>query len=198
MLSFCWLFLLGFIVLVQGRSSSNSIGTIAGTGSSTSSGTGGPPLSAGLGGSRSVFVDTADVVYILEQSGRCIRKFSSSVNIMQVHAGTCGSSGSTGDGGAATAAKFTNFVTFFIDTVGTTYIADYGNHKIRNVATSGIVTVYGGTGTGSDTGDGGMATSAGIRNPHGVWVNTAGVLYVCYIAMRTISTAGIITVAAGK
>lgn len=164
------LILLGFLALAQGRSSSNSIGTVAGTGSSTNSGTGGSPLSAGLEGIRSVQVDTAGVVYILEQTARCIRKFSTSVNIMQVYAGTCGSSGTSyaGDGGPATSATFSDFVTFFIDTVGSAFIGDYSNNKVRSVSASSIVSVFAGTGTGTDTGDGGMATSAGVMNPHGV------------------------------
>ena len=55
------------------------------------------------------------------------------------------------------------------------YIAEYGNHRIRKVASStSIVSTVAGTGTGSYSGDNGQATSAALNAPVGIAVDTSG------------------------
>ncbi len=55
------------------------------------------------------------------------------------------------------------------------YIADYYNSRIRKVTVStGIITTVAGTGTPDYSGDNGPATSAGLRYPRGVAVDSAG------------------------
>ncbi len=55
------------------------------------------------------------------------------------------------------------------------YIADKSNNRIRKVTiTTGFITTIAGTGTGSYTGDGGLATSAALSDPEGVAVDSSG------------------------
>ena len=55
------------------------------------------------------------------------------------------------------------------------YIADSGNHRVRKVTSSTeIVTTVAGTGAASYSGDNGLATSAGLHNPIGVALDSAG------------------------
>ncbi len=55
------------------------------------------------------------------------------------------------------------------------YVADYGNCRIRKVTIStGIITTYAGTGSGSYTGDTGPATSATMNYPRGVALDSTG------------------------
>ena len=59
--------------------------------------------------------------------------------------------------------------------LGNVYIADYDNQRIRKVtASTGIITTIAGTGTGSYSGDNGPATSATLKYPGGVTVDTSG------------------------
>ncbi len=59
------------------------------------------------------------------------------------------------------------------------YIADQNAHRIRRVAVStGIITTYAGTGSSSYSGDNGAATSASLRYPWGVTLDTSGLLLV--------------------
>ncbi len=59
--------------------------------------------------------------------------------------------------------------------LGNVYIGDENNHRIRKVTVStGIITTFAGTGTGSYSGDGGAATSAGLYFPLGVALDSAG------------------------
>ena len=55
------------------------------------------------------------------------------------------------------------------------YIGDTSNHRIRKVTVStGIITTIAGTGTGTYSGDGAAATSATLKNPYGVAVDSSG------------------------
>ena len=182
------------------RSSSINIKIYAGTGTAASSGTGGSPLAASLNNPRSIWADSAGVYYILEGGFTCVRKIDTS-NIVQAYAGMCGSSGYSGDGGAATSATFNFVVAIFGSSSGTMYLPDYGKYVIRSVSSSGVInTICGGT-SFSNTGNGGPASSAGFLAPHGVWVNSLGVVYVTsyqgYV-VRKIDTSNIITTFAGK
>ncbi len=58
------------------------------------------------------------------------------------------------------------------------YISDYFNNRIRKVTVStGIIITIAGTGTSSDSGDNGQATSAKLNTPVGVSVDTSGYDY---------------------
>ena len=55
------------------------------------------------------------------------------------------------------------------------YVADTNNHRIRKVTVStGIITTIAGTGTGSYSGDGGVAVSAALNYPSGVALDASG------------------------
>ena len=58
------------------------------------------------------------------------------------------------------------------------YITDYGNHRIRkSTASTGIITTIAGTGSSSYSGDGGAATSATLKYPSGVVLDSSGIQY---------------------
>ena len=60
--------------------------------------------------------------------------------------------------------------------LGNVYIADSYNHRIRKVTVStGIITTIAGTGTSSYSGDNSAATSATLRYPYGIAVDTTGI-----------------------
>ena len=113
-----------------------------------------------------------------------------------------GTGGYTGDGGLATSARLYYPRGVAVDASGNIYIADTGNNRIRMVTKStGIITTVAGDGTRGYTGDGGLATSAGLYNPQGVAVDASVNIYIAdyanhRIRMVTKST-GIITTVAG-
>jgi DNA-binding beta-propeller fold protein YncE len=68
-----------------------------------------------------------------------------------------------------------------VDSVGNIYIADYGNHRIRKVYSSGgimSITTIAGTGEADYSGDGGPSTSAKLNCPSGVTVDSGGNIYI--------------------
>jgi trimeric autotransporter adhesin len=84
-----------------------------------------------------------------------------------------------GDGGLAISARLRNPAGVAVDASGNVYIADYGNRRIRMVTKStGNISTVAGDGTAGYSGDGGLATSAGIDYPADVAVDASGNVYI--------------------
>ncbi len=130
-------------------------------------------------------------VYISDSLNYRIRKVTVSTGIITTIAGT-GTNSYSGDGGAATAAtlnsaigvtldlsgnsKICTFILLIIFALsGNVYIADGDNQRVRKVTVStGIINTIAGTGTFSYSGDNGPATSATLRTPYGIALDTSG------------------------
>ena len=65
------------------------------------------------------------------------------------------------------------------DTANNIIIADSGNNVIRKVdATTQIITTIAGVGSATNTGDGLAATSTGLSNPSGIWIDSQSNIYI--------------------
>ena len=138
-------------------------------------------------------------LYIADTLNNRIR-FVTTNGIITTVAGN-GIAGYTGDGGAATSAElsYPNRVT--LDGFGNLYIADSGNHAVRQVAPNGIIRTVAGTGAAGFSGDGGSATNAKLNSPEGVAADGAGNLYIADHnngRIRMVAASGIITTVAGS
>jgi sugar lactone lactonase YvrE len=114
-----------------------------------------------------------------------------------VFAGTYGSSGSAD--GTGSAARFHNAAGVAVDRSGNVYVADAGNHTIRKITSSGVVTTLAGTAglSGSANGTGSAARFSG---PLGVAVDRDGNVYVADTGnstIRKITAGGVVTTLAG-
>ncbi len=137
-------------------------------------------------------------MYIADSSNHRVRKVTVSTGIIITIAGT-GTLDSSGDGGAATSAELNYPRSVSLDAsgnhhyiamsscifgcnmthypfLGNVYIADRYDNRIRKVTVStGIITTIAGSGgTGSFSGDGGVATSATLYGPTGVALDASG------------------------
>jgi trimeric autotransporter adhesin len=157
--------------------STGIITTVAGTGSSGSSGDGKLAVSATLNYPYSVAVDASGNLFIADTYNHRIRMVTST-GIITTIAGT-GSVGSAGDGGPAALATVNYPCDVTLDASGNLYIADTDNYRIRLVTkSSGVISAVAGAGTYGSTGDGGQAVLATFYNPHGVAVDSAGNVYI--------------------
>jgi len=157
----------GIITRVAGRSSTDWYG-----------GDGGQATSAYLDTPRGVYVEAdGSAFYIADTDNHRIRKVDNWGDISTV-AGD-GTGGFSGDGGAATSANLKMPQGVFVDSTNNIYIADTDNHCIRKVDTSGDISTVAGIGESFGySGDGGLATSANLRNPKGVFVDSEGNIFI--------------------
>ena len=101
--------------------------------------------------------------------------------------------------GAGASAQFAypRFLAF--DPEGVLYITDYGNHRIKKMATDGTVSILAGSGaTGSTNATG---TAASFFYPDGIDLDAAGNVYVADGSnhrIRKITPAGVVTTLAGS
>jgi uncharacterized protein (TIGR03437 family) len=153
------------------------ISTLAGNGAIAYLGDGGPAKDASLFYPMGVAVDGAGNVYIADQNAYVVRKVDSK-GIISTVAGN-GDFGFAGDGGLAAKAELSGPYGVAADQSGNLYIADFGNHRVRKVDTTGaITTVAGEGGSGaSSIGDGGTPISANVQ-PADVAVDSAGNYYI--------------------
>jgi sugar lactone lactonase YvrE len=174
------------------------ISTIAGTGSMGYNGDGGLATSAQLFLPYGVAVDSLGNLYIADLINLRIRKVTAN-GIITTVAGN-GTSGFGGDGGPAISAQLYLPYGVAVDSAGGLYIADYGNGRIRKVASDGTINTVAGNGTKGYGGDGGPATIAKLNTPTGVAVDAAGNVYVADYQngrIRKVSSDGSISTAAG-
>jgi sugar lactone lactonase YvrE len=141
------------------------ISTVAGNGNIFSSGDGGLATAGGVSYPTAVAVNSAGNLFIAEYGYHRIRKVTAGGVISSV-AGIGGTYGDyNGDDCLATVAKLSSPDGIAFDAAGNLYIADWGNNRIRKVATNGIVSTVAGTGSWSYSGDGGLATAARLSYP---------------------------------
>ncbi len=152
---------------------------IAGDGSRTYSGDGGPAAAATFNAMHNVAIAKSDDIYIADSWNNCIRKIDAGTGIITTFAGT-GESGFSGDGGPATEATFTYVmcITFspderYLD------IADINNHRIRRIdMATNIVTTIAGNGEKGVPSDGALAIESPLVDPRAVTSDTNGNVYV--------------------
>ncbi len=188
---------------------------VAGTGAPDFNGDGGPATSASLGFFlQGVAVDSAGNIYIGDggaanspRGGGRVRKVDPSGTITTI-AGN-GTFGSKGDGGPATSAQLDGVSALTVDSAGNLYIlTQYEGGRVRKVDKSGTITTVAGGGNPCisflvpcNDGDGGPATSALLRFPQGITIDTTGNIYIADAdgeRIRKVDPAGMISTIAGN
>ncbi|MEW5974450.1 MAG: putative Ig domain-containing protein [Acidobacteriota bacterium] len=189
---------------VRKVSQTGVITTVAGNGTTGYSGDGGPATEAQLNSPVDVSVDERGNLFIAE--GQAIRQVAPDGRISTVAGGA--RSGFDGDGGPATQASLSCPRSVEVDSNGNLYIADLLNHRIRKVSADGTMQTIAGSGSvdsagsqgGGYYGDGGPATSALLRYPRGIALDSAGNLYIADSwnhRIRRVTPAGTIDTLAG-
>jgi sugar lactone lactonase YvrE len=137
---------------------SGIITTIAGIGTPTFTGDGGPATSAGLNYPHGIAVDAAGNIYIADSFNHRIRKISPTGTITTI-VGT-GVAGFSGDGSNALTAQLNNPMGLTIDGLGNLFVFDANNFRIRKITSTGTITTVAGNGTPGYSGDGSLAINA--------------------------------------
>lgn len=174
------------------------IHTVAGNGADGTSGDGGLATLASMGRPYDVAVDGAGNLFIADTEQSCVRMVATN-GIITTIVGD-GTDVTSGDDGPASQAQVHQPHGVDVDAAGNVYIAT--DNRIRKItATTGIISTVAGTGSVVFSGDGGVATSAGLRVPIDVAVGATGNLYIAEIGSNRVrrvdATTRIITTIAG-
>ena len=170
---------------------SGVITTVAGGGSLTD---GFPAIGAQISSPYGVAVDSASNLYISDNVSNSVRKVSQ--GFITTVAGT-GTYGYNGDPGPGTSVQLAYPSGIAADSVGSVYIADTNNNRVRKLS-NGVITTVAGNGTAGLSGDSGPATLAQLNFPTGLAVDAADNLYISDgDRVRKVSN-GVITTVAGS
>ena len=196
-----------------------TITTVAGTGKLGFSGDGGKATDAEFFGVVFLVVDGAGNLFISDLANHRVRKVTPD-GIISTYAGSGPvedptnpppaplKGGFSGDNGLAKNARLNGPQGLAVDAHGNLFIGDYFNNRVRKVdAVTGIITTVAGNGSKRSSGDGGLATAAGMF-PLGVAVDAGGDLFIAdnsfaanfdaYRVRRVNAVTGIITTVAGN
>jgi sugar lactone lactonase YvrE len=176
--------------------SNNIITTFAGTGLAGLNADG-AATSTQLNSPGAVAVDGGGAVYIADTGNNRIVRVSN--GNAATFAGN-GQVGNTGDSGAPAQAKFNHPTGVAVTSDGTTvYVADRGNNRVRKIV-GGVITNFAGNGNAATSGDGALATAAGLNAPTDVMVDATGIVYLSETdgeRLRRVATDGKIDTLAG-
>ena len=137
----------------------------------------GDAKTAQFGNIPSIALDAAGNVVVVDQSNMLLRQIAPSGEIRTIAGAPPGLSG---DGGPASAATMSAPRGLAYDRLGSLYIADTGNNRIRMISTDGIINTV--VGQGGPTADMTYSCSGSddryLNSPWAVAVDSAGNLYI--------------------
>jgi len=146
-----------------------------------------------------IAVDSAGNIYVGDFNNHTIRKVTlvGTSWVVTTLAGQAGSLGSTD--GTGIAARFYDPSGVTVDSAGDVYVADYGNHSIRKVTSTGAVSTLAGAAASVGNADG-TGIAARFNGASGVAVDSTGNVYVADTfnsTIRRVTPAGVVTTLAG-
>ncbi len=163
-----------------------SYGNIDGTGSNEGTNT------ARFNGPAALAVDSGDNVYVADYFNHTIRKITPA-GVVSTLAGLPGVWGNTD--GTNSAARFYEPAGIAVDSAGSVYVLDSGNHSIRKLVPAGtnwVVSTLAGVPGVSGSSDG-MGNTVEFNYPAGLAVDITGFLYVADTGNNTIREGAVIT-----
>lgn len=178
------------------------ISTVAGNGAEGYDGDGGAATEAALNNPFDVVFDPTGNLVFTDTFNHCIRRVDTVSGVIETIAGT-GEAGYSGDGGPGKDAIFNQPYGITADSAGNLYVADRHNAAVRRIdGETGAVSNFAGNGEATFSGDGGLATEAGMVEPNGLAFSRDGaVLFIADVSdnrVRAVDmSSGIISTYAG-
>ncbi len=144
-----------------------TITTIAGSGTQGFSGDNGPATTANIDSPTGLALDAANNLYLADTHNHRIRRIDATTQTITTIAG---------DGTPSVLALPKGLS---VDVTGNLYLADSANHRIRRIdAATGQITTIAGNGTQTFSGDGGPATAASFDSPRATALSPANLVTI--------------------
>lgn len=147
-----------------------SIFTFAGSSEGSADG---PTALAGFRNPTGVATDGEETVYVADTGNHTIRKIANGV--VTTVAGLAGSAGNAD--GFGSAARFNAPTAMVVDARGNLYVCDTGNHTVRKVSPSGLVTTVAGL-AGAPGAFDGTGHGARLSSPSGIAIDASGTIFI--------------------
>ncbi len=154
------------ILLLAGLASADPTYDLRSIAGSDWVGDGGPALDSLLIQAEGIAVGLDGTIYVADAQEHRVRAIGLDGKIRTI-AGT-GRAGFSGDGGPATEARLSAPYGVAVDGLGTLYIADLGNHRVRRVARDGTITTFAAT----------SPDGKGLVSPRNIIVDTLGNVFL--------------------
>ena len=157
----------------------------------------GDSTSASFRNPYGITIDASGNLYVADRDDNLIRKIDTNKRVTTI-AGVGSVAGFINTAANLGYALFDKPAGIAVDIAGNLLITDQGNHVIRKIDPSGIVTTFAGTGTAGNT-DGSL-TTASFNSPEGIAIDPGGNLYIAdrgNHSIRKITPAGIVSTIAG-
>jgi sugar lactone lactonase YvrE len=179
-----------------------TLSRIAGDGSKSYTGDGGPAIDATFNGMHNGAITSDDQLLIADSWNHCVRKIDLATGTIDTIIGT-GQAGFSGDGGQARDASFNFVMCISLNrNKDTLHIIDLKNRRVRSVdLKSGLVSTVAGNGDKGVPKNGSKATQCPLVDPRAVASDVDGNLYVLERgghALRVVRTDGTIQTVAGS
>ena len=153
-----------------------TINTVVGSGTAGYSGDGGLATNAELNYPSDMRVDAAGNIFIADTNNLRIREVNATTKVINTIAGN-GAPGFSGDGPALEVSLYYP-QSLALDANDNLFIGDTSNQRVRWLDPAGTITTFAGNGPAGFTGDGGVATSAELYEPEGVYEDASGNILV--------------------
>ena len=159
-------------ILPDGR-----IQTVAGTGKKGFSGDNGPALEASFNLPHEIRFDSEGHLHVVDMANHVVRRIDKKTGLIRTLAGT-GTPGYTGDGGPAASAQLKQPHSIQFGPAGDLFVCDIGNHVIRRIDRSGVISTFAGTGKPGPTPDGAPIAGTPLNGPRSLDFDAAGNLWL--------------------
>jgi sugar lactone lactonase YvrE len=151
---------------------SSDVHSVAGT-ATTAGANDGPATTARFNGPTGVAIDASGNVFVADTENDLIRRIGTD-GVVTTVAGVAGAAGFAD--GVGSVARFDHPTALAFDALGNLYVADTGNHAIRRIAPSHLVSTL--IGTGAPGHKSGAGTAAMLNAPNGIAFDPSGLLYI--------------------